>query len=380
MNTIEGETNIQKEGDIHEDKDTTVLTAETDISVEKIEQATEVLNEENESLIDIDKVKGLIKDEVDLLKFKAYELTKGIKDITLSKAGKIASTTVLGFVLASCASPKVVMAVPQEMTERAEQRQTQTQEAFIPTPTSEATLSPEEIREKRLNEIAEVVKANDYRFTVEELDAYLAKKGRNNSIRSAIDKWKGSSAPFQYYFANDEDIGYLIYPASYVQGSNMTLNDFTQNDIIMMVDERKVGEIVESIYDDLWVWHDGKADIPLEDVQDKRIVVFYMTQEIDKSGELHDLMIPNIGGFFFENVEGKVRHVDYDDAVNGNLTDEEIGLFTDEVLASLKAQEGWIMFTLNEDSDLEDKSFNVKEFNNSIHPATSSDTMAQEIN
>jgi len=250
--------------------------------------------------------------------------------------------------------------------------------ALTPTVTVEPTLTVEEIREQRLNEIAEAVKTNDYRFTVEELDEYLAKKGRVNSIGSAIDKWKGSSAPFQYYFANDEDIGYLIYPAIYIQGSTMTLNDFTQNDIIPMVDEREVGEVVESIYHYLdYMNPDGTLGYDEEPV--KYTVVFYMTQELGENGELHDVIIPNIGGYFFKNVVEKVKHVDYDDAVNGNLTDEEMEFFTDDVLVSLKAKEGWTMFIFDEDGNLEKKEFNAKDFYNLLHPAISSDTAAQEM-
>ncbi len=382
MNPIEGETNTQ-EGNIPVE-DNTVLTAETDIqegiSAEEIDKATVVLKEENESLVDMDRTKGLIKSEVNLLKFKAYELAKGIKDITLSKVGKIASTTALAFVLTSCASsPKVVMAVPQEMTERAEQRQTQTQEAFVPTPTSEATLSPEEIREKRLNEIAEVVKENDYRFTVEELDVYRARNGQNNSVSDSRDKWKGSGDPFQYYFVNNEDIGYLIYPAPYSKTQDMTLNDYTQNDIIGMINEREVSEIVESVYHDLYL-NTTDDKLGWENEPGKYTVVFYMMRGIDEDGKPYDIMIPNIGIYSFKDVEGEIKSVLWEKAANKNLTDEEIAFFTDEVLESLRNQEGWIMFAFDKNGNLEKKESNAKDFYNLLHPAISSDTVAQEIN
>ncbi len=383
MNTIEGiegETNIQNHGD----EDTTVLTAETDISVEKIEQVTEVLNKENESLIDIDKMKGLIKDEVDLLKFKAYELTKGIKDITLSKAGKIASTTALGFVLASCASPKIVMAVPQEMTERAEQRQTQTQEAFIPTPTSEATLSPEEIREQRLNEIAEVVKANDYRFTVEELSNYLKEHG--TGWEGGVEKWmeyyQQTRMPFQYYFVEDDknNSGVLVYPSPYIDTSDMTIDDISSFPTPDVIDEEGLSRVTESIYSHLYVWEDGKRYGIYEKKPGEYTVIFYIMPEIAKNEEVREIEVPNIGGFYFKDVKGDVKHVDYDDAVNKNLTDEEIKFFTDDVLASLKAEEGYIMFTFNKEGNLDEKSYDVKPFYNLLHSTTSSDTVVQEIN
>ena len=381
MNTIEGiegETNIQNHGD----EDTTVLTAETDISVEKIEQVTEVLNKENESLIDIDKMKGLIKDEVELLKFKAYELTKGIKDITLSKAGKIASTTALGFVLASCASPKVVMAVPQEMTERAEQRQTQTQEAFIPTPTSEATLSPEEIREKRLNEIAEVVKENNNSFTTEEISKYLTKHGTwgDGQLEEEIEYYDGHTlVTFQYYIVENDyqDSGIVLSDVPYQFSQERTMYEKNSFPCPKMVDEREVSRALESIYVDLWIKENGKYTGYFIERDGGYQTVIYMTQETGEDGKQHDVMFLDIGGFFFADSKGNIKYISLDKIINKQLTDEEMELFTDTVLTGIK--EGWIMFVTKEDGNLEKRS-NFGKFKELLRPATSSDIVAQEIN
>ena len=130
----------------------------------------------------------------------------------------------------------------------------------------------------------------------------------------------------------------------------MTLNDFTQNDIIMMVDERRVSEMVESIYDDLcFINPDGTLGWDQE--PGKYTVVIYMKEGTNAKGEPIDEMYYDIGGYTFIDVEGNVKYFSLEKIANKELSSEDIGLFSDEVLDYI--DEGYTTFIADEYGNIE---------------------------
>ncbi len=337
VNTIEGE-NIPDTKQV-EFSQTAVAQAETnETSVineqealkfvvenqNKIGQATKEIKDQNDNLFNLDKAKDLINGELEVLKLKAYELANNVKkNMSWSHIGKTVATSSL-ILFSACSSIKedVAMAVPQEMTE--------TQEVFTPTPTFEATLSPEEIRENRLNEIAEVVKENDNTFTVEELDAYLQKYGTGweGGVEAMMEYYKGTLMPFQYYFIKNsyKESGVFLTSRPFINSREMTMSDMNNFPTPKVVSEEMLGRITEAIYIDLFPKNGNGRDMLWEDVPGKYTVIVYLSEEMCEDGVLRDIARLNIGGYFNYDEKGMVKYISPEKAKGYNFSDEELAL------------------------------------------------------
>ncbi len=398
MNPIEGETNTQLEGYVHDTKTEIEADKEAstfEVSEAKIEQAIENLKQEDSQRIDMDKEKGLFNSEVNVIKFKAYELSHNVKEffksMTWSKAAKLGSTAALGFILVSCSAKSVKASAPiepveevpavevlnssEEKTEDIKEKVEESREA------PESELSEKEIREQRIDKIIEVVEANPNTFTEGEITMYLQEHGVNwtRGVQDLIDYYKGSNLPFKYFFVknNYKESGVLLSPCPYQYSTERTMDDKNPLPTPVVVNEEMLGKMTESIYVDLWLKENGKYTGYFVEREGGYTTIIYMTQEIGEDGKPYDVMFLDIGGFFFQDADGRVKYISLDKIVNKQLTDEEMAFFTDTVLTGIK--EGWVMFVTKEDGGLE-KRGNFGEFKELLRPSISSDTVAQEIN
>lgn len=279
--------------------------------------------------------------------------------------GKLQAAALLVLLLTACTQES-----------QAEQITVTATPTIAPTPTTEPTLSAAEIREQRLNEIAAVVRANENTFTREEINTYLRKYGTGweGGVETIIEPYVGAHTPFKYFFVenNKDDCGVYLSPVPYQHSSERTMSDKNNFATPDVVSEVVLGEITEAIYDDLWIRPEGNMGEFGEDWIDEPgayTTVIYMQEGISEDGEVYDEMFPEIGGFFFIDSEGRlwkdtgsdVRFISLEDIANGDLSDEELRLFSDDVLKAI--QEGWTMFVSDtETGEMKEARSNFKYF------------------
>ena len=350
-----------------------------------MEQVTEKVKEKNSQIIEMDKVKGLFSSEMNAMKFRAYEFGQNVKrifeNLTWSKAAKFTSTAALGFILASCsATQSRAMVVPQERTQEAQQ----TAEAL--NPTLEATLSPEEIREQRIDKIIKVVEANPNTFTVEELDTYLQENGTNwiGSVQDWIDRYEVSNMPFKYFFVRDnyKESGVLLSPSPYRHSREMTMNDKNSLPTPVVVEEEVLDKKTESIYDNLF-FENSDGSFGWDKEPGKYTVIIYINKDTDSEGKPVDYYYFSIGGYSFDiptidtatmKEDMDIKYISLEEIYNRDLSDEQIG-WLEQAIEYLPS--GYTEFTLDKEGNIIEASANFKELNLKS-PSTLSDSTDTE--